>query len=65
MTIKGGSGAGGLTPNGKTILNFHFDYLHPSLRVDEDDGLFSLDILYSWKEILLLTWEDGMWAKEA
>ena len=48
-----------------TILNFHFDYLHPSLRVDEDDGLFSLDILYSWKEILLLTWEDGMWAKEA
>ena len=32
MTIKGGSGAGGLTPNGKTILNFHFDYLHPSLR---------------------------------
>ena len=34
-------------------------------RVDEDDGLFSSDILYSWKEILLLTWEDGMWAKEA
>ena len=32
MTIKGGSGAGGLTPNGKTILNFHFNYLHPSLR---------------------------------
>ena len=34
-------------------------------RVDEDDGLFSLDILYSWKEILLLTWGDGMWEKEA
>ena len=30
MTIKGG---GGPTPNGKTILNFHFDYLHPSLRL--------------------------------
>ena len=30
MTIKGG-GAGGQTPNGKTILNFHFDYLNPSL----------------------------------
>ena len=29
MTIKGG--AGGLTPNGKSISNFHFNYLHPSL----------------------------------
>ena len=27
-TIKGG---GGPTPNGKNILNFHFDYLHISL----------------------------------
>ena len=33
MTIKGGSGVGGLTPNGKTILNFHFDCLHPSLVI--------------------------------
>merc|ERR1711873_23616 len=24
---------GGLTPNGKTILNFHFDFLHPSLII--------------------------------
>ena len=47
-------------------------HLHRSIRhrlvlfrVDEDDGIFSIDILYSQKEILLLTWEDGMWEKEA
>ena len=34
MTIKGGGLGGGLTPNGKNILNFHFDYLHISLNSD-------------------------------
>ena len=29
--IKGGEG--GRCPMAKTILNFHFDYLHPSLTV--------------------------------
>ena len=31
----GGGGWGGATPNGKNILNFHFDYLHPSLNRDK------------------------------
>ena len=26
---------GGAKPNGKNILNFHFDYLHPSLNRDK------------------------------
>ena len=34
MTIKGGGGVGRLME--KTILNFHFDYLHPSLICSED-----------------------------
>ena len=34
MTIKGG----GPTPNGKTILNFHFDYLTPSLSMTFGGG---------------------------
>ena len=33
MTIKGGGGRGVWRLMEKTILNFHFDYLHPSLII--------------------------------
>ena len=39
MSIKGG---GVPMPNGKFILNFHFDYLHPSLILVL--GLFNLSV---------------------
>ena len=48
MTIKGGSGAGGLTPNGKTILNFHFDYWNPSLNENVD--IASASHVQEWVE---------------
>ena len=36
MTIKGGGGGGGWSLMEKTILNFNFDYLHPSLILNND-----------------------------